>query len=163
MHIHLTRTVVTLCLVIAMMIQPMLAFGAVAPCMELDCGQECLTCSGCGCCEIKQQGDECCCCSGSHWSAAASTVEASIKPNTEAVASGFDQVLGACHCGVASPPMNHDGQQNELARELALRVVLVQYLTLADLKPPTVRPRGVDSTPGSRADFSQRILCVWRI
>ena len=162
MHTHIIRTAVTLCLVVFMMIQPVMVFGAVAPCASTDCMQQSLMCGGCGCCEIEQAGDKCCCCGGSE-SSESNQAESPKEQRIESVVSEDDRVGTACHCGVSTPPMNHDGQRNLLVRELATRVVLVQYLTVADLKPPTVRPKVISSTTGSRADFSQRILCVWRI
>lgn len=166
MTVHTTRTAVTLCLAIAMMVQPMLAFGAVAPCMNADCGQETLTCSGCGCCEIEQAGDKCCCCSGSDTADLKGTSTSPAESNDsriEAAAAELAHIHRVCHCGVSSQPMNHDGQRNELNRELAPRVVLVEHEAFADFHLQWTRPSGVDSRPGSRADFSQRILCVWRI
>jgi hypothetical protein len=156
MNIRVTRIAVTLCLTISMMFQQMLVFAAVAPCVDKGCTQETQTCSGCGCCEIEQLDDQCCCCSGTD------SAE-SNAPRIAAVATEDNQVHGACNCGVSLPPMNHNGQRNELIRELALRVISVEYVAVADDHPTLSRPKVVDSQSGKRADFSQRILCVWRI
>lgn len=61
-HSPLIRTVVNLSLIVALMIQPMVASAALA-----DCAAGCsanFTCQGCGCCEVESSTELCGCCGG---------------------------------------------------------------------------------------------------
>ncbi|WP_146537235.1 hypothetical protein [Rubripirellula reticaptiva] len=59
--------------------------------------------------------------------------------------------------------MNRTNPRDQLVRELTLRLASLVFVVLEDAHPLPAAPRVIDTTPGSRADFSQRMLCVWRI
>ncbi|WP_404307030.1 hypothetical protein [Neorhodopirellula lusitana] len=158
------RTAVTLCLIIAAMIQPMSALALGGNCADQGCEQK-LICQGCGCCEVAEPSEKCGCCSHSE---SESTTECkapreSDKPAMVAVSTAQETTIGRCTCGLTVPPMNRTNPRDPLVRELTLRLASLEFVVLEDDHPLPAVPRVFDTTPGSRADFSQRILCVWRI
>lgn len=153
-----TRIAVTASLFIAMMIQPVSVFALPSRCNSSSIEQE-LTCQGCGCCSVEQAGERCCCCSHDVDTDAS---DDSAKP--EAITSFTTaQSPSVCHCGVSSPPMIPTDHRSQVLRDLTLRTLLIHWIELIDHAPPLSLALLVDETLGSRADFAQRILCVWRI
>tara|TARA_R110002049_G_scaffold288534_1_gene471104 strand:- start:20453 stop:21055 length:603 start_codon:yes stop_codon:yes gene_type:complete len=59
---RLTRTVVNLSLIVAMMVQPGMALVFASGC-GAECGAS-FMCEGCGCCEVSSPTVKCCCCGG---------------------------------------------------------------------------------------------------
>ncbi|TWU50655.1 hypothetical protein Poly51_39480 [Rubripirellula tenax] len=161
--IHRTiRIAVTLCLIIATMIQPMSASGGT--CADQESEQK-LMCQGCGCCEVAQSSEKCSCCSH----AASDSVprceapQESGEPAIVSVSTEEKTAISDCTCGLTVPPMNRANPRDQLVRELTLRLAALEFVVLEDDNPLAAAPRAIDARSGSRADFSQRILCVWRI
>ncbi|MDV6033767.1 MAG: hypothetical protein F9B45_27475 [Phycisphaera sp. RhM] len=74
----------------------------------------------------------------------------------------FGAVNRRCTCRISAPPMDRTSTSDSAVRDLSLRLASLEFVLPEDVSP-IVHPRLVDATPGSRADFSQRMLCVWRI
>ncbi|TWU46768.1 hypothetical protein Poly59_57410 [Rubripirellula reticaptiva] len=158
------RTAVTLCLIVATMIQPMSALAFGGNCADQGCEQN-LMCQGCGCCEVAESSVKCCCCGHSEkeFAPACEEPRESVELPFAAVSRAPETAIGHCTCGLTVPPMNRTNPRDQLVRELTLRLASLVFVVLEDAHPLPAAPRVIDTTPGSRADFSQRMLCVWRI
>jgi hypothetical protein len=154
------RTAVTALLIVAMTIQPVSAFAFAGPCPAENAELESV-CAGCGCCDVKEPAQRCDCC----------TRESDEKADRGGHQAKSDLVQpeadlsGACHCAIQVPPMNHDGQRHESVRPVIQRVVFETALTVHVVRPaqPPLVVHGASHSTGSRSDFSQRFLGVWRI
>ncbi|WDQ18081.1 hypothetical protein [Rhodopirellula sp. P2] len=153
---HFIRIIVTLCLIVAATIQPMSLLAIAAPCGDDVCVVP-LKCEGCGCCDVEHQSDKCCCCSDDESKAERP------KSDSDEFKPGESALAGHCTCGVSNQPMNRGESRESLVRELSLRIASLDFVELPTETIAVLRPSVVDATPGSRADFGQRFLCVWRI
>ena len=155
--LRMIRTVVTLSLAIATMFQPAAAFAS-SGWSSTDRSNAEQICTGCGCCAVETPGEACCCC---HSAEDADTTESVDLSTPE---SSGEAWASACHCGVHVPPMNRDGRRCQTIRVTVTRVVVEVEST--DLYRVGLRfpvARFANHSSGSRSDFSQRFLGVWRI
>ncbi|PAY19772.1 hypothetical protein CKO51_09170 [Rhodopirellula sp. SM50] len=172
---RIIRTVLTVCLVVITTMQPVSALALMGTCSGNVCEQK-QTCGGCGCCDVAQQEQRCCCCPDrdamegrpavGHDKLSSKSVGSSrgcsIDLHASQAAADHLAVNRRCTCRVSAPPMDRTSTSDSAVRDLSLRLAPLEFVLPEDVSP-IVRPRLVDATPGSRADFSQRILCVWRI
>ena len=176
MHRRITRIALTVCLVVMTTMQPVSALALMGTCSGNVCEQQ-PTCGGCGCCDVAQQEQRCCCCPDRGDGVEARPAAGHDKLSSTSVGSprgcpidlkasreetDFGAVNRRCTCRVSAPPMDRTSTSDSAVRDLSLRLASLEFVLPEDVSP-IIRPRLVDATPGSRADFSQRILCVWRI
>ncbi|EMI41345.1 hypothetical protein [Rhodopirellula sp. SWK7] len=164
MNLPTIRIAVILCLVVSMTIQPMSAYAMAGPCSGDVCEQTQM-CSGCGCCEVSHDKERCCCCKSPSPETVKSDAESQDSVGAVTSTSELNNVAveGRCTCGVSSPPMDRTNPREQVTRQTSPRVASLDFVVLDDEVVPILRPRVIDDAPGSRADFSQRVLCVWRI
>ncbi|MCS7469841.1 hypothetical protein NZK35_24580 [Stieleria sp. ICT_E10.1] len=177
MNRRIIRTVLTVCLVVLTTMQPVSALVLMGTCSGNVCEQK-QTCGGCGCCEVAQQEQRCCSCpdrgdgmegrlAAGHDKLSSKSVGppprgCSIDLKASQDAADHLAVNRRCTCRVSVPPMDRTSTSDSAVRDLSLRLASLEFVLPEDVSP-IVHSRSVDTTPGSRADFSQRILCVWRI
>lgn len=149
------RTAVTLSMIVAMMIQPMVATAIGASCGQKDC-VESLMCQGCGCCEVAKADERCCCCSRPDETPAESQ-------ESDADSREETSVGGVCLCGLTVPPMDRGSERN--ADRIEVRQVEFLPLVLPKDDDRSLRDRQWVTTSESILNprFSQRFLCVWRL
>ncbi|KLU02334.1 hypothetical protein RISK_005400 [Rhodopirellula islandica] len=59
--------------------------------------------------------------------------------------------------------MDRTDHREQIVRELVNRLSVLDFVVLDETPLAFDRPQAIDDSFGSRADFSQRFLCVWRI
>ncbi len=166
----LIRTAVKLCLIAAMVIQPMALLAAQGTCVQE-------TTAG-GCCQAQTASHACRCCQsqtavthGSCCSGDAVAVGCCTKPATdrsqadERFASPDQTTISSCMCGMRSEPIAPSPQPVRVLQSSDL--VVIGFLDHAAMDAErSFRPdRDTSQLPiGKRSPhFSQRLLCVWRI
>ncbi|TWU04579.1 hypothetical protein [Stieleria varia] len=163
MNLTIIRIAATACLIVSTTIQPMVALAMLGNCADEVCEQSQM-CLGCGCCEVQSSSDRCCCCTPETEPAKQpindddqSTQESSV------VLVAASPEVSRCTCGISPPPMDRTTPRDLVVRERSIRLSMLDFVVLDDSPAPVERPRVIDDSFGSRADFSQRVLCVWRI
>lgn len=180
------RTAVSICLIAALVIQPMAMVAAQGGCDRGAAGVCCASdaaCTGCKCCDVGGEGSLRGCCgdkeaaadgcgtplktrwavddSCGEFTAALSEPPArdddALMPESDAVS--------ACMCGIRSEPA---APLPHRAPELLVRsLVVIAYLDHVDTSgDPSIRPDLVTSRlpiGDISPHFSQRVLCIWRI
>ncbi len=176
MNRRIIRTALTVCLIVVTTMQPVSALALLGTCSGNVCEQK-QTCGGCGCCDVAQVEQRCCCCSDRGDASESGPAAGDDKLSNDSV--GLSQLRAVdpqishdknhlrvferrCTCRVAVPPMDRTSTSDSAIRDLSLRLASLEFVLPEDVSP-IIHPRMVDATPGSRADFSQRMLCVWRI
>ncbi|TWU33657.1 hypothetical protein Q31b_57140 [Novipirellula aureliae] len=161
MYLTTIRIAVTACLIVSTTIQPMASLAMPVNCVDKGCDQT-QKCPGCGCCELQSVDDRCCCCT-----AEAQLTEEDEQPTEKNVdvtmAAGSKPAVSHCSCGVSTPPMDRTNPREQIVRELAVRLSMLDFVVLDEMPLAVDRLQAIDDSFGSRADFSQRFLCVWRI
>lgn len=189
MRFPLVRTTVTLSLIVALAIQPMMA-QALMP----GCGADGFTCEGCGCCEVENATDSCGCCGGGPESlrdtasrdrccehpsgdhgAAEKASRADIRGNqrssitasaeTENLASAASsRMLQACSCEQQSQPLSDTSSRRTSSESRPTVAVGYTAFDASSLGDPPARSaehqHAVRSTP---QHFAQALLCIWRL
>jgi hypothetical protein len=160
------RTIVTLCLIVATTIQPMTSLAVAKPCGEDDRTQVTKG-TGCRCCNVEQQNEACCCCNDD---AAARSVSSDRNSDSQARQSaelkpGSSELIVSrrCTCRISAPPMDRGNARDLASRALPQRLASRDFIAVPRPMKSSAGPRGLDATPGSRDDYCQRFLCVWRI
>ena len=179
----LIRAAVNLCLIAAMVIQPMAFVAARGTCAQGRCCEGQTVCHTCKCCEVKTDGDLCGCCSGNEEDAGSCCTKESERPKHDELFGEIsdvvpeppksvdeelvqDQVaLSSCMCGIRSEPFAPAPRRvpGPQVRELIVIAYLDHVTSDAGLSIRPVQlisrlPIG-DNSP----HFSQRFLCIWRI
>ncbi|QDT05156.1 hypothetical protein K227x_35550 [Rubripirellula lacrimiformis] len=179
----LIRTAVNLCLIAAIVIQPMTLVAAQGTCAQGQCCEAKTVCHACKCCEVKTDGALCGCCSGNEEDAGScctnkreqskhddlfgeisDVVPEPPKPDDEDLVQ--DRVaLSSCMCGIRSEPIAPAPHRVPVpqVRELVVIAYLDHVASDAGL---SIRPdQLVSRLPlGDHSPhFSQRFLCIWRI
>lgn len=164
LNARLARFAFTLSLVIATVIQPAVGASLAGGRPDNACSQQTL-CASCGCCEVEQAGEACGCCA-SEPSPTARRAAAPCHPQQQlSEADAAPHAVGHCLCGRFAPPMHRENDRSRGTSNSELRAAS----SVLDLLPPLdparpARPMAVVRTDhGFRSDFSQRVLCVWRI
>ena len=155
------RIVATACLIVSTTIQPMVALAMPGNCADEVCEQS-QTCPGCGCCAVESAADRCCCCKPEA-KPDVENVRQSAKKIEVLTAVGSEPTVSHCNCGVSTPPMDRTNPREQIVRELVVRLSMLGFVVLDATPAAVFRCRAIDDSFGSRADFSQRFLCVWRI
>ncbi len=181
----LIRTAVNLCLIAAMVIQPMVLASAHASCAQGGSGGACCqgktVCHSCKCCKVKLDGDLCGCCSGTEDGAGDGCTKKGKTERDDLFGEIADVVpeppgavaeraegkasISSCMCGIRSEPIApapHRGPVPQ-GREL----VVIAYLDqVASETGMSVRPNDMSSQlpiGDHSPHFAQRFLCIWRI
>ena len=179
----LIRIAVNLCLIAAIVIQPMALVAAQGNCAQGPCCEAKTVCQACKSCEVKADGDLCGCCSGADDDAGSCcTKNADAKPKHDDLfgeisdvvpkpPSADDQTadgeaaLSSCMCGVHSVPFAP--APNRAALPQVRDLVVIAYLDhVATDAGKTIRPKTLASRlpiGDLSPHFSQRFLCIWRI
>lgn len=183
----LIHTVVNLCLIPALVIQPIAIMAARGTCAEscrsVACFKATMVCTGCNRCEVQSAGDMCGCCSGNEDEAEGCCTTKAGKPMFDELFGEISDVvpeppttefelssqeateLSSCSCGVHSQPFGPVPCRGAVphARNIAAIVYLDPIASDVGL---AVRPDRLtarlpigDFSPR----FSQRFLCIWRI
>ena len=184
---RLIRIAVNLCLIAAMVIQPMAIVAAQGTCAQgaLD-GSCCVAetvCTACKCCEVETGGDLCGCCSGSEDDAGGCCTKMAGKPKAdelfgeisdlvpeppqsdEELVTQKTALISACMCGVHSEPLAPIPHRVPVSQTRDL--VVIAYLDHVGTEAGhSVRRDAVTSRlpcGNLSPHFSQRFLCIWRI
>ena len=183
----LIRTAVNLCLIAAIVIQPMAIVAAQGTCAQSSRNGSCCeaktVCIACKCCEVENDGELCGCCSGSKDAAGGCCTKLAGKPK-------IDELFGEISDVVPEPPKSEDesltqkavalsscmcGVHSEPVAPLPARVpapqsrsfVVIAYLdhVASDTGLAARSNAATSHSPiGDRSPhFSQRFLCIWRI
>ncbi|MCR9207558.1 MAG: hypothetical protein NXI28_04960 [bacterium] len=161
MNLATIHIAVTACLIVSTTIQPMAALAMSGDCADKVCEQT-QKCPGCGCCEVQSASDRCCCCT--HETKPTEEQEQQPEKSIESpVPAGAHPTVSQCTCGVSTPPMDRTDHREQIVRELVNRLSMLDFVVLDETPLAFDRPQVIDDSFGSRADFSQRFLCVWRI
>jgi len=183
----LIRTAVNLCLIAAIVIQPMAIITARGACaQDLQNGSYSdanTVCTGCRCCEVDHDGDLCGCCSRIEPGSDGCCTTMASKPKVDELFGEIsdvvpepprsgdeklvqDQVaLSSCMCGIRSEPLAPAPHRVPVpqVRELVVIAYLDHVASEAglSLRPDQLMSRLPigDHSP----HFSQRFLCIWRI
>ena len=182
----LIRIAVNLCLIAAMVIQPMALVAAQGTCAQGgsngSCCQAKTVCHGCKSCEVETDGDLCGCCSGADDDAGSCcTKKKAVEPNTDELFGEISDIvpeppadqelvegkiaLSSCMCGIRSEPIAPAPHRVPVpqVRELVVIAYLDHIASDAGL---SVRPDRLASRlpiGDLSPHFSQRFLCIWRI
>ena len=161
MNLATIRIAVTACLIVSTTIQPMAALAMTGNSAGKVCEQS-QKCPGCGRCELQVAADRCCCCTH-----AAKRTEEQVQQAEKSVevlvTASSDSTISPCTCGISTPPMDRTNPREQIVRELVVRLSMLDFVVLEATPLAVDRPQAIDESFGSRADFSQRFLCVWRI
>jgi hypothetical protein len=148
----LHRTVPSLMLIVAMTLQPLMVWGcgsSLGISVEASLTDDASCCAGFGCCEGKDGSRGCCC-----------RPQASPEPPTD----GQPNVDMTCQCAVVDPPLSRDLPRAEVIRLLIQRISTDRVGGHQGSVDSLVWTVILTSDQfGTRADFSQRLFCVWRI
>ena len=182
----LIRTAVNLCLITAMVIQPVAIAFAQGICSQGQCDQTATLCGGCQCCEVESDAERCGCCGGAPDDAddvcgtrtaepeesdsfrkitgVASESSDSDETDGEQRADGSSAVT-FCLCGIRSEPIAPTPHRVPAPQSRDL--VLIDCLDDGAIgRGRSIRPYCVASLlpiTSLAPHFSQRFLCVWRI
>lgn len=177
----LIRIAVNLCLIAAMVIQPMAFVAAQGKCAQGQCCEAKTVCHACKSCEVKTDGDLCGCCSGGDDDAGSCCTKKKANPKTDDL---FDEIsdivpespadqalsegqtaLSSCMCGIRSEPIAPAPQRVPVPQVREL--VMIAYLdhVASDAGLPIRPDRLASRMPigDLSPHFSQRFLCIWRI
>ena len=161
MNLTTIRIAVTACLIVSTTIRPIAALAMPGNCADKVCEQS-QKCPGCGCCEVQSAADRCCCCT--HETGPTEEQEQRAEKSVEILVEASSQAaVSHCTCGVSTPPMDRTNPREQIVRELVVRLSMLDFVVLDETPLAVDRPQAIDDLFGSRADFSQRFLCVWRI
>lgn len=171
MNLASTRFIVSLFLIVATTMQPMSVLAVSTTCSDQVAAARTTsartTSEGCSCCQVEHQGDEGCCCGYEPTEPASERSDQPITsertPGSVTPAMATAAMVRHCRCNVATPPMNRSDPREPLVRQVVGRIAALDFVLLRDCVPPRARPLVVNQSSGSRDDFSQRFLCVWRI
>lgn len=181
----LIRTAVNLCLIAAIVIQPMAIVTAQGTCAQgariTACCEAKTVCTACKNCEVETDGDFCGCCSGGEDNAASCCTKMAGKPKVDELFGVISDVvpeppksdnesltqetISSCMCGVHSEPVAPLPQRVPAPQVRSF--VVIAYLDHA----ATDTGLAVRSNPATSRlpigelspHFSQRFLCIWRI
>ncbi|MCR9206873.1 MULTISPECIES: hypothetical protein [Rhodopirellula] len=183
----LIRTAVNLCLIAAMVIQPMAFAAARGTCAQGGADGTCCqgetVCHACNNCEVDADGELCGCCSGASADIssccrkmAKATPErddlfgeiSDVVPAPSSVDNRTvdgDAALSSCMCGVHSVPFAPSPNRGAVPqnRDLVVIAYLDHIVTQIGM---TIRPKVFSSrlpTDDHSPHFAQRFLCIWRI
>lgn len=162
MNLATIHIAVTACLIVSTTIQPMVALAMSGDCADMVCEQT-QTCPGCGCCEVQSASDRCCCCTHETEPSEEQDQQEGDKSVELLVVASSEATVSRCTCGVSAPPMDRTNHREQIVRELVVRISMLDFVVLDETPLVVDRPQVIDELFGSRADFSQRFLCVWRI
>jgi len=179
----LIRTAVNLCLIAAMVIQPMALMAAHGTCAQGQCCQAETVCHSCKCCEVETDGDLCGCCSvADDHAGGCCTAKAKAKskpddlfgeishavpepPGASDQSGEGEASFSSCMCGVHSVPFAP--APNRAAVPHVRDLVVIAYLDhVATDAGKMIRPKALTShlpIGDLSPHFSQRFLCIWRI
>ncbi len=179
----LIRTAVNLCLIAAIVIQPMAFVAGQGACAQRQCCEAQTVCHACNCCEVKTDGDLCGCCSGNEEDAGSCCTKISERPKHDELFGEISDVvpeppksededlvqdrvaLSSCMCGIRSEPIAPAPHRVPVpqVRELVVIAYLDHVASDAGL---SIRPDQLSSRlplGDHSPHFSQRFLCIWRI
>jgi len=180
----LIRTAVNLCLIAAIVIQPMAIVAARGTCAQGSRnGFCCQANTAFKSCEVKTEGELCGCCSGGEEKAGSCCTKKAGKPKVDELFGEISDIVpeppkpagqvatpegvswSSCMCGVHSEPVAPTPHRVPVSQ--ARDLVVIAYLDhVGSDAGLSVRPSRVDSRlPIGKLSphFSQRFLSIWRI
>jgi len=170
-QLSLIRIAIHLCLIAALVVQPMAIVFARGTCPQGQCCQGPSICQPCECCEATSETVRCCCCSGHNEPTGGCCAEDTDSSTPEPITSiektdrGGQFAFSRCLCGLHSEPIAPAPQRVPVPEVRDL--VVIAYLDhVGSNVGLSIRPDHVnaslpigDHSPG----FTQRFLCIWRI
>ena len=191
-NFHITRTAVSLCLTIALALQPVPLFASSSyrSCDTSFTAVGTLFCEGCRCCQIGEPGGQCRCCRPSGHSLQQQPVAnaccghnhrpAGTEGRAPRVATGgekqpmlrqapaLDEVnpalRQACTCSLTSQPISYPAPRGPI-HEGRDSVALGNVCVdgVSPNDPGGLESAATRSIPLINARFSQQVLCIWRL
>ncbi len=178
----LIRTAVNLCLIAAMVIQPMALVAVTGRCAQSQCCEAQTACHGCKCCVLKTEGDLCGCGSGNEEDANSRCTRKFERPNHDATFRDSSDVvcvpqkadedlvrgrgaLSRCMCGIHSEPSTPAPHRDPVpqVRELVEIAYLDHVVKDCGLSFHPEHLTSRSSFGHHSRHFSQRFLSIWLI